>query len=83
MCAVWESCCRMGRMLLLGCVGMITLGTNLCQCVFCELPEKGLGIHPIVFWCEEGHCGDLRLTFCQNTSSAVNGQPSLLTIDDG
>ena len=24
-------------------------------------------IHPIVFWCEDGHCGGLRLTFCQIT----------------
>ena len=36
------------------------------QSVFCKSPEKALRIHQTVFWCEEGHCRPLRLTFCQN-----------------
>ena len=35
------------------------------QSVFCESPENPLGIHPIVFLCEQGLCRALRLTFCQ------------------
>ena len=35
------------------------------QSVFCESPENALGIHPIVFLCEQGLCRALRLTFCQ------------------
>ena len=35
------------------------------QSVFCESPENPLEIHQPVFWCEQGLCRALRLTFCQ------------------
>ena len=35
------------------------------QSVFCESLENALGIHPIVFLCEQALCRALRLTFCQ------------------
>ena len=46
---------------------------NRWQSVFCESPEKGLGIHQPAFWCEERHCGALRLTFCQMPIHALLG----------